>query len=94
MVSAADAAGATVLQQVFHGFPDRGGVTGMLVLAESHISVHTWPELDYAAFDVFVCGAVDAGVAVDALEQALHPDTWQVTDISRGQRNQASQPSA
>lgn len=53
---AALAGGATVLFQHFHKFGDQGGVTGVLILAESHITVHTWPEYAYAAFDVFMCG--------------------------------------
>lgn len=53
---AALAGGATVLFQHFHKFGDLGGVTGVLILAESHITVHTWPEYAYAAFDIFMCG--------------------------------------
>jgi len=53
---AALAGGATVLFQHFHKFGDQGGVTGVLILAESHITVHTWPEYAYAAFDIFMCG--------------------------------------
>lgn len=53
---AALAGGATVLFQHFHKFGEQGGVTGVLILAESHITVHTWPEYAYAAFDVFMCG--------------------------------------
>ncbi|MBQ0718975.1 MAG: adenosylmethionine decarboxylase [Gammaproteobacteria bacterium] len=56
MTDAALAGGATVLFQHFHKFGDQGGVTGVLILAESHITVHTWPEHHYAAFDVFMCG--------------------------------------
>jgi len=56
LCEAAAAGGATVLFQHFHKFGDRGGVTGVLILAESHITVHTWPEYAYAAFDVFMCG--------------------------------------
>ena len=53
---AAAAGGATVLFEHFHKFGDQGGVTGVLILAESHITVHTWPEYAYAAFDIFMCG--------------------------------------
>ena len=56
LCEAAAAGGATVLFQHFHKFGDQGGVTGVLILAESHITVHTWPEYAYAAFDVFMCG--------------------------------------
>lgn len=52
----AKAAGATVLGENFHDFGAGLGNTGVLLLAESHISVHSWPETDYAAIDIFVCG--------------------------------------
>ena len=56
---AAEAAGATILHGHFHHFSPNGGVSGVLVLAESHISIHTWPERDFAAVDIFMCGACD-----------------------------------
>ena len=54
---AAEAADATILHSHFHHFGPDGGVSGVLVLAESHISIHTWPERDFAAVDIFMCGA-------------------------------------
>jgi len=70
MVRAARAGGAHVLCCHMHGFGDAGGVTGVALLAESHITVHTWPEHGYAAFDVFMCGGCDpdAAAAVIAAE--------------------------
>lgn len=56
LVSACKAAGATVVGSHFHGFGPGAGVTGVVVLAESHCSIHTWPENGYAAVDVFMCG--------------------------------------
>lgn len=56
MTRAAAAGDATVLNRYFHKFGGHGGITGVLVLAESHITVHTWPEVQYAAFDIFMCG--------------------------------------
>ena len=56
MTRAAAAGGATVLVDHFHEFGGHGGITGVLLLAESHITVHTWPEVHYAAFDIFMCG--------------------------------------
>src|SRR3989344_5516354 len=53
------AAGATLLHIHLHHFSPNGGVSGVAVLAESHISVHTWPERGYAAFDIFMCGSCD-----------------------------------
>ena len=55
---AALAAGATILHSHFHHFSPNGGVSGVVVLAESHISIHTWPERDFAAVDIFMCGAL------------------------------------
>jgi len=55
MVQAAEYAGAEVREVVFHEFSPQG-VSGVVVIAESHLTVHTWPELGYAAVDVFTCG--------------------------------------
>ena len=57
--SAAKAAGATILGANFHSFGKGMGNTGVLILAESHMSVHTWPENNYAAIDIFFCGNLD-----------------------------------
>lgn len=55
MVDAATVARATLVTRSFHKFAPQG-VSGVLVIAESHIAIHTWPELGYAALDVFTCG--------------------------------------
>ncbi|SDZ10043.1 S-adenosylmethionine decarboxylase [Jannaschia faecimaris] len=91
MRQAAELAGATVLSAHFHPF-EGGGITGVLLLAESHITVHTWPEYGYAALDVFMCGDADVVVAADALDAALTPERSSRRILPRGQRNQASQP--
>ncbi len=90
LTQAARAAGARVLATHFHVFSDSGGVTGMALLAESHISIHTWPELGYAAVDIFICGAADARAALRVVEAVLATDRSTVTEIARGpdQRNQ------
>jgi S-adenosylmethionine decarboxylase len=59
MRDAVEAAGATLLHIHLHTFTPNGGISGVAVLAESHISVHTWPERGYAAFDVFMCGRAE-----------------------------------
>jgi len=51
-----DAAGAILLHIHFHRFEPNDGISGVAVLAESHISIHTWPEAEYAALDIFMCG--------------------------------------
>ncbi len=68
---AAHAANATVLKADFHDFGDRAGNTGVLMLAESHISIHTWPENNYAAIDIFVCSSKESVEdAISVLRQA------------------------
>lgn len=70
---AAVAAGATLLKMDLHSFTPGGGITGVAVLAESHISIHTWPERAYAAVDVFMCGDADPHKAIGVLRHAFGP---------------------
>jgi S-adenosylmethionine decarboxylase len=84
MRSAAMACGATVLEVKLHQFGENGGITGVALLAESHISIHTWPEISYAALDVFVCGACDAEKAVEPLKSYFRPSRFKAINISRG----------
>lgn len=81
---AAKVAGATLLHIHLHKFSQGGGVTGVALLAESHISVHTWPEFDYAAFDVFMCGQSAAEEAVSLLKAVFQPQKIEVKQINRG----------
>lgn len=81
---AAEACNATILHVHVHEFSSSGGVSGVAVLAESHITVHTWPELDYAAFDVFMCGACDPMEAVPVLRRAFNPERVTVDEQKRG----------
>ena len=81
---AAEAAGATILHSHFHHFGPDGGVSGVLVLAESHISIHTWPERDFAAIDIFMCGSCDAYKSVPVLEAAFRPESMQLNEQRRG----------
>lgn len=67
---AAEIIGAKILSRSFHRF-DPQGVTGILLLSESHVSVHTWPEDGYAAFDLYTCGSGDAGAAADFVKAFL-----------------------
>lgn len=84
MVEAVEAAGATLLHVHLHRFTPYGGVSGVAVLAESHISVHTWPENGYAAFDIFMCGDAKPEVAAAVLERALSPQRIEVSEHRRG----------
>jgi len=73
MIDAVEAAGATLLHIHLHTFTPNGGISGVAVLAESHISVHTWPERGYAAFDIFMCGNAEPTRAYEVLKQAFSP---------------------
>lgn len=66
--------GATLLHIHLHHFGEGYGVSGVAVLAESHISVHTWPERDFAAFDVFMCGDCDPELALPVLQKYFNPE--------------------
>lgn len=81
---AADVAGATILHCHLHHFEPNGGVSGVLVLAESHISIHTWPEASFAALDVFMCGDCDPNKAIPVLQEAFGPDRIDVDEQLRG----------
>lgn len=80
----ATAAGATVLSSHLHAFAPTGGVTGVVILAESHISIHTWPEHSYAALDMFMCGDADPHRAIPLLRKAFRPDRVEVHEHLRG----------
>jgi len=82
--AAAKAAGVTVITTHFGVFSDQSGVTGMVLSAESHISIHTWPDIGFAALDIFMCGACNPQVALAHIETALAPARVAVTDIRRG----------
>ncbi|MEM1263935.1 MAG: adenosylmethionine decarboxylase [Pseudomonadota bacterium] len=81
---AVTAAKATLLHIHLHHFTPNGGISGVAVLAESHISVHTWPERDFAAFDVFMCGDAEPRKVLPILEQAFAPTKSHVTEHLRG----------
>ena len=81
---AAEAAGATILHSHFHHFGPDGGVSGVVVLAESHISIHTWPERDFAAVDIFMCGACDPYKSLPVLKAAFQPASVQLGEQRRG----------
>ncbi|MBP0049020.1 adenosylmethionine decarboxylase [Marinobacterium sp. AK62] len=78
------AAKATLLHIHLHHFTPNGGISGVAVLAESHISVHTWPERNFAAFDVFMCGESEPVKAIPVLEEAFAPTQVDVEEILRG----------
>mgnify|MGYP001077150225 CR=1 FL=1 len=78
------AAHATLLHIHLHRFTPSGGLSGVAVLAESHISVHTWPERDFAAFDIFMCGDADPMKAARVLKEAFKPNSVTINEMFRG----------
>ena len=78
-------AGATLLHLHLHHFTPNAGVSGVAVLAESHISIHTWPEREYAALDVFMCGDAKPELCIDVLRDAFSADQVVVGEHLRGQ---------
>lgn len=76
--------GMTILGRIFHHFSPHG-VTGIIVVAESHISIHTWPELKYAALDVFTCGKnTDPMKVFSRISELLKPTSNSVVEMKRG----------
>ncbi|MDA0997873.1 MAG: adenosylmethionine decarboxylase [Proteobacteria bacterium] len=81
---AVTAADATLLHIHLHHFTPNGGISGVAVLAESHISIHTWPECGYAALDVFMCGAANPHATIEILREAFEPDRIALEEHLRG----------
>ena len=84
MIEAAKMAQATIVESVFHTFSP-WGVSGVVVIEESHLTIHTWPEYKYAAVDLFTCGnTIKSWVAFKFLEEKLKAERADLTEISRG----------
>lgn len=84
LIDAVTAAGATLLHIHLHTFTEGGGISGVAVLSESHISVHTWPERGYAAFDVFMCGDAEPRKALGVFKDAFSPGRIVIGEHKRG----------
>lgn len=83
LVLAAQAAGATVVQTVFHRFSPQG-ISGVVVVQESHLSIHTWPEHGYAAVDFYTCGKIEHLKAHEMLCKGLGAKRHEMMLIERG----------
>lgn len=90
MRDAAEASGATIVQEAFHLF-NPYGVSGVVVIAESHLTIHTWPEYGYAAVDLFTCGDdVNPDVAFEHLRDQLEAGSYNAFEMKRGILNLAN----
>ena len=84
LVEAATQAGATVVDSVFHQFNPHG-ISGAVIIAESHVAIHTWPEYRYAALDIFTCGnEADPDSIAGGVKHVLHAERMHVSRILRG----------
>ena len=84
MLDAALECGATIVQKCFHMF-NPYGVSGVVIIAESHLAIHTWPELGYAAVDLFTCGSsCDPKVAYEFLKKVFNSKRATFTELKRG----------
>lgn len=88
MLNAARVSGATIVDSKFRHF-DPHGVSGFVIISESHFSIHTWPEYSYAAVDIFTCGdGIDFDIALESLKKAFGAQTVEiVADMYRGAGN-------
>lgn len=75
---------AEILFSYYHPFGEGMGVSGVTVLSESHISIHTWPERSFASVDIFMCGDCDPQVALDYLIKVLKPQSVEQSNHRRG----------
>lgn len=78
------AANATLLHIHLHHFTPNGGISGVAILAESHITIHSWPENGFAALDVFMCGCADPHKTLDIIREAFEPDELRCEELLRG----------
>lgn len=84
MTEAAVACGATVVDKHFHMFSPYG-VSGVVIISESHLAIHTWPEYGYAAVDLFTCGTnCDPKIAYDHLRERFHAGSAYYSELKRG----------
>ena len=84
MLEAASRTGATVVGDIFHHFSPQG-VTGVVVVEESHLAIHTWPEFGYASVDLFTCGTrVDPWIGFEYIKEKLQSRRWVTKEIIRG----------
>lgn len=84
LVKAIEEAGGTVIGKVFHKFSPHG-VTGIIGIKESHVSIHTWPEFGYAALDIFTCRGIDPNELLNTIIEEFKPEYYTSMILSRGE---------
>lgn len=84
MLKSVELSGATVIDSVFHKFSPQG-ITGIIAIAESHFSIHTWPECGYCAIDIFTCGTtINNDIAVGIIKEGFKVERMIVSELKRG----------
>lgn len=83
MLAAAEISRATVIEPFFHKFSPYG-ISGVVVIAESHITIHTWPENNYAAVDIFTCGDLDSHAGIEHIKEELGAGKCVIYKMRRG----------
>nr|AAL76407.1 conserved hypothetical protein [uncultured marine proteobacterium] len=93
LLSAAERCGSTIIKYFFHQFSP-AGVSGVILIAESHFSVHTWPESNFAAVDIYTSGDVmQPNIAISLLQDAFRSDHVEIVRVTRGKiKAKADQP--
>ena len=87
LLESAKISGAAIIKTVFHKFNPHG-ISGVIVIAESHFSVHTWPEYGYCAVDMFTCSEnINCDLAMDYLNKKLSAESMSIVDVKRGVLN-------
>lgn len=84
LIQATKSCNATLLELRLHHFSPYGGISGVAIIQESHISIHTWPELSYAAIDVFMCGKAEPSKAIGVFKSYFKPKKMQILELKRG----------
>jgi spermidine synthase len=85
MIKAAKKANMTVIKSTFHEFSPQG-ISGVIVLKESHLAIHTWPEYKYAAIDLFICGEnVDPWLCFEHLKTVFCVGKYSFLEVDRGE---------
>jgi S-adenosylmethionine decarboxylase len=77
-----------LLSMKFHKFSNYGGISGVAIIEESHITIHTWPEYKYAAIDIFLCANKDPYRAIPVFKKVFKPENIQTIEMKRGILNE------